>query len=346
MPLPVPAIRTHAVRARAGLLPVTALVAVGAAALLTAGCGTKSAVATGKPTASATASAPAASPVPSSTAGAAGGGSGGAGGSVAGLPGQLYYVDHDRVLRLAQGGPVAVLSTGGWSASVAPDGTAIAFVDQNADVVVTDRNGQHARTVLRGSVGAGYEPAWSADSRRLLTVKSTGGGHVQYGVVDVASGTFAPLAHQLPDAIHPMWSAGGRIGYATGTCQLGTADADGGNARIVPGFGGRGRRSCDPYSISADGNLMAVHQRTGDEPDGDIGRDLYANAVVDTRTGADVALPVTGSVSAVAFEPGGDILMRTTDGRLTLLNPDRTVKAHGTEPAPVRGDWLLAVTAG
>jgi len=272
-------------------------------------------------------------------------------GSVAGLPGWLYYADGDRLLRLTGTGTTTVLSAGGYSANVSPDGQRIAFVDTGNNVVVSDRDGKHRRTVLTGSVGAGFEPVWSADSGTLLAVKNLGSGKVSFGYVTVASGTFTPLAHQLTDAIHPLWSADGRhLGYATGTCQLGVADADCGNARVVPVFGDlhnpanpQRRRSCDPYSLSADGRLMAVNQRTGDEPDGDIGRDIFANAVVDTRTGANVSLPVTGAISAILFLPTGEILVRS-GSQLTLLNPDRTIKIQVKEPAVVRNTRLLAST--
>jgi len=287
---------------------------------------------------------PAPSDVPSSPPPAAG--------SVAGLPGWLYYVDGQKVLRLTTSGLVPVLSTGGFTATVSPDGASIAFVDDNANVVVADRDGQHRRTVLKGSVGAGWEPAWSPDSRRLVTVKNAGSGRVNLGTVTIASATFTPLPHTLDDAIHPLWSADGKhLGYATGTCQLGISDADGGNARVVPVFGDlnssanpQKRRSCDPYSISPDGRYIAVNQRTGDEPDGDIARDLHANAIVDTRTGANVSLPVKGTITAILFQPNGDILVRTSNHQLTLLNPDNTVKAHVTEPAAAANDRLLAYT--
>jgi TolB protein len=276
-------------------------------------------------------------------------------GSVAGLPGWLYFVEGDRLVRLTGSGPQVVLSSGGYSASVSPDGGSVAYVDDGADVVVVDRDGRRPRTVLRGSVIAGFEPVWSPDSRRLLAVKNAGEGRVTFGVVTVASGSFAPLAHQLDRAIHPLWSADGRhLGYATGTCQIGVADVDGGNARVVPVFGDMSsaanpqrRRSCDPYSMSVDGRLVAVNQRTGDEEDGDIGRDLVADAVVDTRTGEDVALPVSGQISAVLFLPSGEILVRSggAGGRqLTLLNPDRSVKTRVVEPATVANANLLAYT--
>jgi TolB protein len=247
-----------------------------------------------------------------------------------------------------------VLSTVGYGANVSPDGASIAFVDEGGNVVVADRDGQHRRTVLRGSITAGFEPAWSPDSRRLLAAKGLAGGNRTIGIITVASSTFTPLAHQPESAIHLLWSADGQhLGYATGTCQIGTADADGGNARIVPVFGDRNsaanpqrRRSCDPYSISPDGNLIAVNQRTGDQPDGDIARDLFANTIIDTRTGNNITLPVTGSITAILFQPNGDILVRTNNGtnQLTLLNPDHTIKAQVTEPATVKNSRLLGYT--
>ncbi|GAA1849417.1 TolB family protein [Asanoa iriomotensis] len=270
-------------------------------------------------------------------------------GSVAGLPGWLYYADSDRLVRLTRSGVQTVLNAGAFSANVSPDGASIAYVDGDGDVVVTDRDGGGKRTVLRGSVGVGFEPAWSPDSRRLLVAKSAGAGDTTMGVVMVESGVFTPLPHQV-DGIHFLWSADGqRLGYASGTCQIGTADADGGNARLVPVFGDsdsetnpQRRSSCDPFSISPDGRLMAVNQRTGDEPAGDIGRDLFADAVVEVATGGDVGLPVSGAVTAVLFQPNGDTLVRTDDHKLTLLGPDRNVKAEVTEPANVRDLALLA----
>lgn len=150
-------------------------------------------------------------------------------------------------------------------------------------------------------------------------------------------------------------SAGGGFGCdATGVCKLGTADADGGNARLVPVFGDMNsganpqqRRSCDPYSVSPDGSLIAVNQRTGDQPDGDVGRDLVANAIVDTRTGSNVTLPVTGTITAVLFQPNGDLLVRSSNGganQLTLLGADHTIKSQVTEPASVKNARLLAYT--
>lgn len=326
----------------------TAAFAAGSAALLTAACDSGQAIAGSRPPASA-------APAASSALAATPSSGVSVGGSIPGLPGWLYYADSDRLVRLTSSGVDTVLSTGAYAANVSPDGARIAFIDQSSNVVVADRDGQHRRTVLRGSVNAGYEPAWSPDYGRLLAAKGTAGGTVTIGIVTIASGSFTALAHQPQGAIHPLWSADGHhLGYATGTCQIATADGDGGNARTVPVFGDltsaanpQRRRSCDPYSISPDGSLIAVNQRTGDQPDGDIGRDLSANAVIDTRTGSNVALPVTGSITAIVFLPDGDILVRTTNDtnqQLTLLGPDRTIKAQVSEPATVNKSHLLAYT--
>ncbi|MBV1850099.1 hypothetical protein [Catellatospora tritici] len=267
-----------------------------------------------------------------------------------GLPGRLFYTDADRVVWWAAPDVGAVPGVPTDTANVSPDGGSVAFVDENGDLVVADLLGGHRSTVLRGVVGVGYEPVWSPDSRRLLVARGLP-ETLTYGVVTVASGVFVPLAHQ-PQGLHALWSADGKhLGYVTGRCRLVTADADGGNARVVPVFGDldravnkQRRRSCDPFSISADGRLIAVHQRTGDEPDGDIARDQVANAVVDTRTGADVRLPVAEPVTAVLFLADGGMLVRT-EGRLTLLNPDRTVKTRFTEPEQVKNLNLLGYTA-
>jgi TolB protein len=264
--------------------------------------------------------------------------------SVAGLPGWLFYVGYDRVYRLTPQGLVLVLSDA-YEASVSPDGSGIAYGDDSGRLYVADADGGQVRALLPDEFLAvtGYEPSWSADSRRLLVGRSLGDGAMELGVVEVASASFTPLPHQLR-VVHPMWSAGGQwLGFATGTCQIGVADAVGGNARQVPVFGNRDasvnptrRRSCDPFSVSSDGSLMAVHQRVEDQTDGDIGRDRAANAVVDTRTGADVPLPVDGRLRAVLFLPDGGALVRSTAGStttLTLLGPDLTVVISVTEPA-------------
>lgn len=297
---------------------------------------------------------PARTPSPGATTG-----TGRTAGSVPGIPGWLYYVDPDadRLVRLTGSGPVVVLNRDGFNATVSPDGRRIAYLTgtEATSVVVADRDGRNPRTVLRDSAENGHEPTWSPDSTRLLVARGTDQDAV-LGTVRVDTGTFTPLARQT-GGIHHLWSADGRrLGYATGECRLGVADADGRNARLVPVVGDpdrsanpRGLSSCDPYSISPDGSRLAVAMVGAGQPNGDIARDLVADAVVDTRTGTAVDLPVTGTVSAVLFGPDGSLLVRSASGggnQLTLVSPAGTVTARVAEPAGVRRFSLLAHTAG
>ncbi|WP_344618838.1 hypothetical protein, partial [Dactylosporangium salmoneum] len=134
-------------------------------------------------------------------------------GSVSGLPGRLYYfkAGADAIIRLDDGQPITVNGPQ-YTASVSPDGTAIAFMDHDK-LVVTDRDGKHPHTLLTGVPGPGYEPQWSTDSKHLLAAKGPSNATPTWGTIDVASGTFTPLAKQV--GLHAKWSADGQhIAYA------------------------------------------------------------------------------------------------------------------------------------
>jgi len=258
-------------------------------------------------------------------------------------------------VRLTPAGPVVVLPRHGLDANVSPDGRHIAYLAGSAadyhtgtDVIVVDADGRNLRTVMHGATDQGYEPTWSPNGTRLLVGRPSADGNGTPGVVDVATGRFTALAHN-PAGIHYLWSADGRhLGYATGMCQVGLADPDGGNAHLVPVLGSLDRkcnpdlrRGCHTRSIAPDGGRMAILQHTGDKPDGDIARTLTANTVIDTRTGAVVRLPVTGDVKTVLFQPDGSMLVRT-EGHLTLVSAAGTVIASVTEPSTVDRLGLVA----
>jgi len=269
----------------------------------------------------------------------------------ASIPGRLYYLEHERLVQVTGSAVKTVLEKDASAATVSPDGAHIAFIDgspiEAGNLVVADRDGRNRRTVFRGAERHGFEPAWSPDSKRLLISKSPGGGERTIGVLTIATGRFTPWARQ-PLGLHFLWTADGkRVGYTDGGRLL-TADPDGSNARVVPVFGSddrrlnpQRRRSSDPYSISANGRLVSVWQRTNDEDSSDIARDLIADAIVDTRTGENVGVPVRGEIDAILLQPNGDILVRTK-GKLTLFGPNWTIKAQVTEPAGVKDFKLLA----
>jgi TolB protein len=320
------------------------LIAV-SAGLLTTACAKPQPVAAAPPTPSASA---AASPTVSVTASATATVSATSTGPSHVLKGSLYYAEV-KVQRITNSTLATVLNGNSFTATVSPDGRSVAFVDDAGTLDVTTRDGHPIRTVLTDVAGAGYEPAWSPDSTKVLIWHGS-----KLGTVDVHTNHFTALAHD-PGGIHYLWSADGQhLGYATGTCQIGIADADGGHAHLVPVLGNmntsvnpKRKRSCDPYSISADGSRIAVNLRTGDMPDGDIGRDLFANAVIDTRTGATVSLPVSGPIAAILFQADGGMLIRSTVSghyRLTLTDAQGHITALVTESTAVRNMSLLAYT--
>lgn len=302
------------------------------------------------PAPSMSASAPGASPGPSVPPSAS---SAAVPSSVPGLPGWLYYRDGFQLLRLTAAGPVPLATARAETANVSPDGSSVAFYD-GRNIVVADRDGRNPRPVFASGSGPAlwYEPAWSPDSRRLLVPAFAANRPVTFGILTLASGAFTPLPHPLERVGHFLWSADGRrLGYATSDCRLGTADPDGGNNRVVPVFGTddpanpRKRQSCNPFSISPDGRYLAVDQRVDGEPLGDFVRTSTANTIVDTVTGANVPLPVTGTVTQILFRPDGGILVRARTGgttELTLLNPDRSVRSRFTEPVAVQTFQLFA----
>lgn len=272
----------------------------------------------------------------------------------AGLPGWFYYLNpSDQIIQVHNGHSATVLPHYGYVATVSPDGKHIATIDGTGTLVVTDRNGDNAQPLTTGLVDAGYEPAWSPDSTKVLVGRNGGGsGGVVPGVVNIAGGAFTPLAHD-PGGIHYLWSAdGNHLAYATGVCQIGIADSDGGNAHLIPVLGNTDHtvnpndsRSCDPYSVSPDASRIAVDLHTGDRPDGDIGRNLDANAIIDTSTGHPVTVPVSGTLTAAFYLTDGSLLLRTVHNHvttLTLLGPDNSVAGRITEPSKYGSDQLLA----
>jgi hypothetical protein len=336
--------------------------AVSLTALLAAcGSAAKQAPGAGSAAPPSTAPAPASGPATGPTA-TSGVDSGKPAASGAALPGRLYYQpdgggEQDFWLaRLAGGKLVGLVPRPGTDAAmVSPDGTHIAVISGPEQTLrITDADGTHGRSMGSGFVAIGFEPAWSpAGDRVLVTKRAAQAEHP--GVVTVATGAFTPLAHD-PHGIHYLWSADGKhLVYATGECRIGVADADGGNARLVPNFGSMDRavnphreRSCDPFSVSPDGKRVAIDLRTGDQEDGDIGPDWYADAILDLATGKTTPVPVHGSVTQILFQPDGRMLVRAHDGgkvTLTLFAANGQVTATVTEPAAAAHARLLAYRA-
>ncbi|MEV4130957.1 hypothetical protein AB0J72_02195 [Dactylosporangium sp. NPDC049742] len=91
-----------------------------------------------------------------------------------------------------------------YAAAVSPDGSKIAFVTES-ELRLIGTDGTGARSFGTGYAGVGFEPAWSSTGDRLLVSKRDAG----VGTVDIATGAFTPLRHDLDgtrlalDVIHP-----------------------------------------------------------------------------------------------------------------------------------------------
>jgi TolB protein len=275
--------------------------------------------------------------------------------SMPGLPGALFYLTPEHhLVRLTPINELLPLGTQAWGADVSPDGRRVARIEQDGDVLVTDHEGDEARRIYRDAAPYGIGPAWSPDGTKLLIARSAGDAHLHPGLLNVATGRFTELP-RLNHHLHLRWSGDGRsLAFTTGECRVLTSTATGTKMRVVPVLGDPSRKknpsgtyACDVVSVNRDGTRLAVNLKGPSDPAGDIVGDMTANAVIDTATGATVALPVRGTVLAVLYRPDGTMLIRSRKGTattLTVLGPDGTRVAKVTEPAVARGLELVAYT--
>jgi hypothetical protein len=238
-----------------------------------------------------------------------------------------------------------------YTSSISADGARIAFSpgrggdDTRRPLVVAPIDGG-ARRTLPGRVLADCPPTWSPDGRRLAIVR--GVGEPTTGFVNVASGAFT--VGIVDWGCHRAWSGDGRsmasVVSPAGDLWIARSDRSGGDRR-VPGIGGSdggARRVTDVMSLSAGARLAAVNVRYDGRADPDPRRQVTANEIVNTTTGAKVRLPVSGVLEQAYFLPTGDAVIRTRNGShrtVTLLSPTMATVATVTEPATLSGSVLL-----
>ncbi len=264
--------------------------------------------------------------------------------SLPGLSGLLFY-------QVQRTGGYVVIGQGraygigprGDQVTVSPDGTQIAYIDDTRTLCTVGTDGRDPHPITGNLAGAGFEPAWSPDSTRVIVAAHSDTSVGTPEIVDVRTKRVTALP-KAPKGVHFHWSGDGRhLVYSNGAGRIGIADADGGNPRLVPILGDFGspanhnrERAAGLYSVSPDASLIAVNRHTGDEPDGDIGRYLFANAVVDARTGTVVPAPVLGELSAVVFAADGSVLYRATvAGTTTLTEVNAAGQVVGSAAEPV-----------
>jgi TolB protein len=264
--------------------------------------------------------------------------------SLGDLPGRVFYRSADRVTRLDPDGAVrTVLDTPHDAVAVSPSGGRIAYVTDGRLRLA----GSFPEPVLDGTVDPGRLPAWSPDGERLIVAAP------EPGVLTVATGAFTPLPASLGGQ-HFRWSADGRrLVYGTSSCRLKVAAAGARSGTTVPVIGDPeaarnpdGTAACRPLSADRTGaRITAPLESAGSEPGADL---VPADALVDTRTGDVLPLPVSGRVTGLLFGPDGNLLIRTTDGggaqTLSVLAPDGTLLVRAREPAAVGNAELLAYT--
>ena len=266
--------------------------------------------------------------------------------SLAGIPGALFYTDDNGHLsRLTTDGTLIRVASDAGLAEVSPDGTRVARITDSGDVLVTDREGGPTRKIYSHAASAGMGPTWSADGQSLLIARNPTEFDLRPGVLTVATKRFSPLPALNNKYLHPRWSGDGRTIAMVTECRLATAKADGSGIRVVPVVGDSSRKNnptgsyaCDVLSVNQDGTRVAIDLKAGDEPAGDIVGDESADTVIDTATGAAVALPVRGQVRAVLFRPDGSMIVRSRSGKvttLTVLSADGRQLAKVVEPASV-----------
>ncbi len=275
--------------------------------------------------------------------------------SVPGMPGALFYESADGALvRRTVAGELLLVADDVWRADITPDGRRTAFIDDDGDVMVTDRPGDRPRRIYRHAAPDGFGPAWSPDGTKLLIGRAVSESDVRPGVLEVATGRFTALP-KLRGHLDFRWSGDGRaLAFTTGECRLLTSAADGSGKRLVPVVGDENRKdnpsgsfACDVVSVNRDGTRLAVDLKAASEPGGDITGDVAADTVIDTATGATVALPVRGQVLAVLYRPDGSMLVRSRLAKvttLTVLSAEGRQTAQVVEPTALRTLTLAAWT--
>ncbi|MEU5671407.1 LpqB family beta-propeller domain-containing protein [Micromonospora sp. NPDC047753] len=237
------------------------------------------------------------------------------------------------------------------SANISPDGRRVAWVesdDSESTLVIADVDGS-GRQEMRSKVDPHCAPAWSADGRHLLFIETKAMGEtVRHGVLDTRSDkrtvTWWP---GQPRGCHALWSADGRTIAMTDYLGVALFGTDGTKKRAVPGFAVGKLTSNDIASLSSDGSRIALLVKKPNEDAGDVARELWANAVIDTRTGKQVTLPLGGrTLRQVYFQTDGSMVVRvkTSNGYAVLLVDEDGRKISETaEPASLKDMQILAV---
>jgi hypothetical protein len=231
------------------------------------------------------------------------------------------------------------------SLNVSPNGKKVTWVE-DGNLMMSDVDGSHRRTVHLGVENMCDEPVWSGDSTRLLITQIAPGGK-NLAVLYLAGGAGDDLGE--PEGCHYRWSAdGGRVAYLHGDTQGVTIqDLDGGDKVTLKPADIGGRLFADLVGISADGGRVCVLRADEYGASGDAARSLYCDTILDVRSKKVVHLPVAGELRSAVFLADGGMLARFQTNRgseLVRLDKHDRVIARSLESAANANRMLLAYT--
>jgi len=241
------------------------------------------------------------------------------------------------------------------NATVSPDGRKVAWVGESlhdAALYVANVDGSGKRKLHDRVDGQCWGPTWAPDSKRLMVaiIESTGGNQYRdrRGVLDIATGDFREVDQEWSGDCHPLWSADGKVVAVPDGGRVMMTDPEAGDRRAIPHLGGGAERTAaDVTSISPDGSKIALFVRGSGEPVGDAGRKLSVNAVLDTRTGKQIELPLGGRKLVQAyFQSDGTLVARVQENggnSLVLISADGKKISEKAEPAQFEGMQILQV---
>ncbi|MBB5110755.1 hypothetical protein AB0K27_02755 [Micromonospora echinospora] len=226
--------------------------------------------------------------------------------------------------------------------AVSPDGKRVAWVEATGAVWVSAPDGSGRRKLRDGVDDLCWSPVWLPDSQQLVVrLTAAGGGDPDTGVLDASSGKFTRVTGL--DGCHAVFAADGTLAFADGSDgTIVLTDRNGKNRRTVPGLGAKGSRyvSFDLSSLSPDGRQVALLRIDRNGTYGDAARELLVNAVLDTRTGKEVSLPLEGrQLRQVFFQPDGSMVVRVRSGdRYVVVLVDATGRkiTERAEPSALR----------
>ncbi|WP_446212014.1 hypothetical protein [Micromonospora sp. IBSANI012] len=234
------------------------------------------------------------------------------------------------------------------NAAVSPDGRRVAWVEESGALWTSALDGSGKRKLRDLVDNMCWSPTWSPNSRQLtVRLGAADGSFSKVGLLDVSSGAFTEVAGF--DGCHPVWAAYGTVAFADGSNgTVVVTDRTGAGRRTIPGLGSKGSRYVcfDVASISPDGRRIALFRIDRDGTYGDAARDLLVNAVLDTRTGSVVTLPLGGrELRQAYFQADGSLVARVrSGGRYTLVLIDKAGKkvAEKAEPSSLASMQIIA----